>query len=322
MDFRERIYVAGHQGMAGSALVRALRKRGYCNLLLASRQQLDLTDQSATRAFLLEERPQFIYVAAAKVGGIAANNALRADFLWQNLAIELNLIQGAFAAGIGRLLFLGSSCAYPRDCPQPIREEYLLAGPLEKTNEPYAIAKIAGIKLAESFNRQHGTRYVCAMPTNLYGPGDNYDLQQSHVLPALLRKAHEAKLRGEKKLPLWGSGTAKREFMHVDDMAEACVFLMESGVADGVYNVGVGTDLTIRELAEKIMRTVGIHADLVFDTTKPDGTPRKLLDVSRLSELGWRARIGLEQGLHSVYQDFLTRDFDKTGMPLPSAGGA
>ncbi len=301
MDRNARIYVAGHRGMVGSALVRRLEKGGYGNLLLRTRQELELLDQSAARAFLAREKPDYIFMAAAKVGGIQANNVQRADFIYENLVVETNLIDAAYRAGVGRLMFLGSSCIYPRESPQPIREEYLLSGPLEPTNEPYAIAKIAGLKLCESYNRQYGTRYVTVMPTNLYGPNDNFDLEASHALPALLRKAHEAKAHGERRLSVWGSGRPRREFLHVDDMADACVFLMEQDVGDGYFNVGTGSDVTIRELAETILRVVGFDGELVFDASKPDGMMRKRLDVARLAAMGWRARIGLEEGLRSTY---------------------
>jgi GDP-L-fucose synthase len=299
-----RIYVAGHRGMVGSALVRCLAAKGYHNLVTRTHQQLDLLDQPAVSRFMREERPEYIFLAAAKVGGIQSNNLYRADFIHQNLVIECNVIHAAFAAGVRQLMFLGSSCIYPRDCPQPIREEYLLTGPLEPTNEPYAIAKIAGIKLCESYNQQHGTRYVSVQPTNLYGPNDNYDLENSHVLPALLRKAHEARARGDRMLPVWGSGKPRREFLHVDDMADACVHLMERDLGDGVYNVGSGADITIRELAETIMKVVGFDGELHFDASKPDGTPRKLLDVSKLAALGWKSRISLREGIASTYRAF------------------
>ena len=299
-----RIYVAGHRGMAGSALVRRLEAGGYRNLVTRSRQELDLLDQPAVARFMRDERPDYVFLAAARVGGIQANDRYRADFIYQNLGIELNVIHGAFSAGVGDLMFLGSSCIYPRDCPQPIREEYLLTGPLEPTNEPYAIAKIAGIKLCESYNRQHGTRYVCVQPTNLYGPDDNFDLETSHVLPALLRKTHEARARGARALSVWGSGTPRREFMHVDDMADACVHLRERGVTDGIYNIGCGADITIRELAEIIMEVVGFTGSLEFDAAKPDGAPQKLLDVSKLAALGWRPRIGLRDGIAAVYRAY------------------
>ncbi len=299
------IYVAGHRGMVGSAIVRALAARGYANVLTRTREQLDLLDQAAVHRWLADVRPAYLHIAAAKVGGIQANDTFRAEFLYQNLVIESNVIHAAWRAGVERLLFLGSSCIYPRDCPQPIREEYLLTGPLEPTNEPYAIAKIAGIKLCESYNRQYGTRYVSAMPTNLYGPNDNYDLASSHVLPALIRKAHEARERGDAELVVWGSGRPRREFLYVDDMADACVFLMESGVSGGLFNVGCGSDVSIRELAGTVMDVVGFRGRIAFDASKPDGTPRKLLDVSRLATLGWRASTPLGAGIALAYADFL-----------------
>ena len=305
MDRGAKVYVAGHRGMVGSALVRRLEAGGYTNLLMRTREELDLLDQAAVREFLRSERPDYVIVAAAKVGGIHANNVYRAEFLYQNLAIEANLIHAAYEARVGGLMFLGSSCIYPRDCPQPIREEYLLTGPLEPTNEPYAIAKIAGLKLCEAYNRQYGTRYVSVMPTNRYGPNYNFDLQTSHVLPALLRKAHEAKRGQAEKLVVWGSGAPMREFLHVDDMADACVYLVEHDVGDGLFNIGTGEDVTIRSLAETIRRVVGFGGTLDWDRSKPDGTPRKLLDVSRLAALGWRARIGLEEGIRSTYEWYL-----------------
>ena len=305
MDKSARIYVAGHRGMVGSAIARRLAAKGYANLLTRSRAELDLTDQAAVTAFLARERPEYVFVAAARVGGIQANNTYRAEFIYQNLMIEANLVHAAWRAGVQRLLFLGSSCIYPRDCPQPIREEYLLTGPLEPTNEPYAVAKIAGIKLCESYNRQYGTQYVSAMPTNLYGPNDNYDLASSHVLPALIRKAHEAKVRGERALAVWGSGRPRREFLYVDDLADACVFLMESGVGEGLFNIGTGEDVTIRELAQTAMRVVRLDGELVFDASKPDGTPRKLLAVGRMRQLGWQASTELEDGIRLTYADYL-----------------
>jgi GDP-L-fucose synthase len=258
-------------------------------------------------AFFQHEKPDCVFLAAARVGGIHANNTHRAEFIYENLMMEANVIHAAWKAGVQRLLFFGSSCIYPRDCPQPIKEEYLLTGPLEQTNEPYAIAKIAGIKLCENYNRQYGTQYASVMPTNLYGPNDNYDLNNSHVLPALIRKAHEAKVRGDKKLMVWGSGKPMREFLHADDMADACVFLTERGISDGIFNVGTGTDVTIRGLAETVMQVVGFEGEIEFDTSKPDGTPRKLLDVSRMTSLGWRARIALVDGIKNAYSDFLTK---------------
>lgn len=293
--------------MAGSAIVRRLRCGGYANILTISRQELDLLDQRAVRDFLNAEKPDFIFLAAAKVGGINANNIYRADFIYENLQIAGNIIQGAFLAGVSDLCFLGSSCIYPRDCPQPIKEEYLLTGALETTNEPYAIAKIAGIKLCESLNAQYKTRFFSVMPTNLYGINDRYDLANSHVLPALIRKAHEAKSRGDKELIAWGSGSPRREFLDADDLADACVFLMEKNVNSGMYNIGCGEDIAICELAETIMDIVGFKGDIAFDASKPDGTPRKLLDVSRINALGWRHRITLREGITKAYQDFLRR---------------
>jgi GDP-L-fucose synthase len=301
MDKNAKIFVTGHRGMVGSALVRRLKTAGFDNVLTRGRDELDLLNQDAVIRFLGTERPDYIFIAAAKVGGIQANNVYRADFLYQNLMIESNLIHGAHLANVQRLMFLGSSCIYPRDCPQPIKEDYLLTGPLEQTNEPYAIAKIAGIKLAESYNRQYGRQYVSAMPTNLYGPNDNYDLSNSHVLPALLRKAHEAKARGDAEFMVWGSGTPRREFLYVDDLADGCIHLMQSGYDGPIVNVGTGEDITIRELAETVMEIVGFTGRIVFDSSKPDGTPRKLLDVSRLQGLGWKARTSLRDGIHMAY---------------------
>lgn len=303
-----RFYVAGHRGMAGSAIVRRLRAGGYHNILARTRAEFDLTNQAAVSAFLKAEKPDYIFLAAGKVGGIQANNTYRAEFIYENLMMEANIIHAAHQAKVSNLLFLGSSCIYPRDCPQPIKEEYLLTGPLEPTNEPYAIAKIAGIKLCESYNRQYGRQYVSVMPTNLYGPNDHYDLANSHVLPALLRKAHEARLRGDARLEVWGSGKPMREFLHVDDMADACVFIMERGISEGLYNVGTGTDVTIRQLAETIMEVVGFKGDLIFDSSKPDGTPRKLLDVGALSGLGWNSRIPLREGLQDTYRDYVASE--------------
>jgi GDP-L-fucose synthase len=301
MNRSARIFVTGHRGMVGSAIVRRLQSAGYDQLLLRTHAELDLLDQRAVQAFLEDQKPDYIFIAAARVGGIQANNLYRADFIYQNLVIETNLIHGAHRAGVSRLMFLGSSCIYPRDCPQPIKEEYLLTGPLEPTNEPYAIAKIAGVKLCESYQRQYGRQYVSVMPTNLFGPNDNYDLDNSHVLPALLRKAHEAKARGDAQYVVWGSGTPRREFLYVDDLADACVFLMERGYDGPLLNVGTGQDVTIRELAETVMDIVGFGGRIVYDRDKPDGTPRKLLDVSRLSALGWRARTPLREGIERAY---------------------
>jgi GDP-L-fucose synthase len=301
MDKDAKIFVTGHRGMVGSALVRRLKAGGYVNLLTRTHAELDLVDQRAVRAFLAEQRPDYIFIAAAKVGGIQANNEFRAQFLYQNLMIEANLIHGAHLADVQRLMFLASSCIYPRDAAQPITEDALLTGPLEQTNEPYAIAKIAGVKLAESYKRQYGRKYTSVMPTNLYGPNDNYDLATSHVLPALLRKAHEAKQRGDAELVVWGSGTPRREFLYVDDLADACVYLMQQGYDGPLVNIGCGEDMTIRELAATVMEVVGSRATIRFDVSKPDGTPRKLLDVSRLHALGWRARTPLRDGIARAY---------------------
>lgn len=301
MNRSAKIFVTGHRGMVGSALVRRLQVGGYDNIVTRTHSELDLLDQHAVHAFLAELKPDYIFVAAAKVGGIQANNLYRADFLYQNLLIEANLIHGAHLAGVQRLMFLGSSCIYPRDCPQPIKEDYLLTGPLEQTNEPYAIAKIAGIKLCESYNFQYGRRYVSVMPTNLYGPNDNYDLDSSHVLPALIRKAHEAKQRGDAEYVVWGSGNPRREFLYVDDLADACAFLMEQGYDGPLLNIGTGEDVTIRELAETVMQVIGFNGQIVYDSSKPDGTPRKWLDVSRLAALGWRAQTSLRQGIQMAY---------------------
>ncbi|MDT9001266.1 GDP-L-fucose synthase [Paucibacter sp. APW11] len=301
MNEQSKIFVTGHRGMVGSAIRRALESAGYMNILCASREELDLLDQAAVHAFLREQKPDYIFIAAAKVGGIQANNILRADFLYQNLQIECNLIQGAHLAGVQRLMFLGSSCIYPRLAAQPITEDSLLTGSLEPTNEPYAIAKIAGIKLCEAYNAQYGRQYVSVMPTNLYGPNDNYDLASSHVLPALIRKAHEAKLRGDSELVVWGTGTPRREFLYVDDLADACLHLMRCGYDGPLVNIGTGEDVSIRDLAETVMACVGYQGEIVFDTSKPDGTPRKLLDVSRLRELGWMATTSLQDGIRKAY---------------------
>lgn len=290
--------------MVGSALVRRLHAGGYTNIITRSRQELDLLSQTAVQQLLQDEQPDYIFIAAAKVGGIHANNTYRADFIYQNLMIEANLIHGAHLAGVQRLMFLGSSCIYPRNCPQPIKEEYLLTGALECTNEPYAIAKIAGIKLCEAYNAQYGRQYVSVMPTNLYGPNDNYDLKTSHVLPALLRKAHEAKLRGDKELVVWGTGTPRREFLYVDDLADACVFLMEKDYSGSLLNIGTGQDVTIRELAETIMDVVGFEGRIVFDASKPDGTMRKVLDVSKIKNVGWESHISLKIGIYRTYLDW------------------
>lgn len=302
-----KIFVAGHRGMVGSALVRRLQAGGYTNVITRSRDQLDLLNQAAVNDFMAQEKPDYLFIAAAKVGGIQANNVYRADFIYQNLMIEANLIHAAHTQNVQRLMFLGSSCIYPKLAPQPLKEDYLLTGPLEPTNEPYAIAKIAGIKLCEAYNSQYGRQYISVMPTNLYGPNDNYDLNNSHVLPALIRKAHEAKLCGDKSLVVWGTGTPMREFLYADDLADACVYLMESNYDGPLVNIGTGTDVTIRELAETVVKVIGFEGELQFDASKPDGTPRKLMDVSRLNGLGWSARTTLEDGIRLAYQDFLKR---------------
>ncbi|HZZ10022.1 MAG TPA: GDP-L-fucose synthase [Paraburkholderia sp.] len=305
MNKQARIFVAGHRGMVGSALVRRLTAEGYPNVITRTRAELDLTDQAAVNRFFAEERIDVVLLAAARVGGIMANASQPGAFIYENLVIETNVIHAAYRAKVERLVFFGSSCIYPKQCPQPIREEYLLTSPLEPTNDAYAIAKIAGLKLCEAYNREYNTQYVSLMPTNLYGPNDNYDLNSSHVLPALLRKAHEARISGAATLTVWGSGTPRREFLHVDDLAAATLFILEHNVTEGLFNVGVGEDLSIRELAECIGKVVGFEGELVFDASKPDGTPRKLLDVSRLAEMGWRATIGLEAGIASTYRDFV-----------------
>ncbi|SED11593.1 GDP-L-fucose synthase [Burkholderia sp. WP9] len=305
MNKQARIFVAGHRGMVGSALVRRLAAEGYPNVITRSRQQLDLTDQAAVNRFFESEQIDVVLLAAARVGGILANATRPGEFIYENLVIETNVIHAAYRAKVERLVFFGSSCIYPKQCPQPIREEYLLTSPLEPTNDAYAIAKIAGVKLCEAYNREYNTQYVALMPTNLYGPNDNYDLNSSHVLPALLRKAHEAKVNGDSTLSVWGSGTPRREFLHVDDLAAATLFVLEHNVTEGLFNVGVGEDLSIRELAECICKVAGFDGELVFDASKPDGTPRKLLDVSRLAQMGWRATIGLEDGIASTYRDFV-----------------
>jgi GDP-L-fucose synthase len=310
-----RIYVAGHAGLAGSAILRALQRAGYTNLLLRRHAELELTDARAVAAFFERERPEYVFLAAARVGGILANDTYPADFIRDNLAVQLNVIHEAWRAGVKRLLFLGSSCIYPRDCPQPMKEEYLLSGPLEPTNRAYAIAKIAGVEMCGSYNRQHGARFLAVMPTNLYGPRDNYDLASSHVLPALIRKIHEAKEGGARQVTLWGSGRPRREFLLSDDMAEACVFLMQlpdpafgALVAPAqvpLINVGAGKDMPIAELAALAAEVLGFRGEFVYDASRPDGTPRKLLDSSRIHSLGWSARTPLRDGLKIAYADFL-----------------
>ena len=299
-----KIWVAGHRGLVGSAIVRALQARGYERVVTRTSAELDLREQAAVRAFYAAERPEYVFVAAAKVGGILANDTYPAEFLYDNLMIEANVIHGAHAAGVKKLLFLGSTCIYPKLAPQPLREEYLLTGPLEPTNEWYAVAKIAGIKLCQAYRRQYGAHFIAAMPTNLYGPGDNFDPAGSHVLPALIRKFHEAKVAGAPEVVVWGSGAPRREFCHVDDCAEACLRLMEVYDEAEIVNIGVGEDLTIAELAALVARVVGYGGAIVYDLSRPDGTPRKLVDVSRIHALGWRARIPLEQGIRETYESW------------------
>ncbi|MCL6557369.1 MAG: GDP-L-fucose synthase [Firmicutes bacterium] len=308
MPLETKIYVAGHQGLVGSAIMRALQHRGYRNIIVRSRSELDLRDRQAVLDFFRTERPEYVYLAAARVGGIWANMTYPVEFLQDNLYIELNVISAAHAFEVKKLLFLGSSCIYPRLAPQPIKEEYLLTGALEPTNQPYAIAKIAGIELVNAYRRQYGVPFISAMPTNLYGPGDNFDLETSHVLPALLRKMHEAKLRGEPTVTVWGTGTPKREFLHVDDLAEACLFLMERYDDSVPINIGTGEDISIRELAELIRDIVGFGGEIVFDPTKPDGMPRKLLDVTRITELGWKPRISLREGIELTYRWYMNHE--------------
>ncbi|CAI8785216.1 GDP-L-fucose synthase [Methylocaldum szegediense] len=305
MNKHAKIYVAGHRGLVGSALVRALTTKGYSRLVTRTRQELDLTEQAAVEHFFKTERPDVVIDAAARVGGIHANSAYPAEFIRDNLSMQTHLVDSAYRSGVKKFVFLGSSCIYPKHAPQPLKEDYLLTGPLEPTNEWYAVAKIAGIKLCQAYRRQYGFDAISLMPTNLYGSGDNFSLENSHVLPALIRKFHEAKWAGAKSVTVWGTGTPRREFLHVDDLAEAVVFLMENYSAEDIINVGVGEDISIRELAETIREIVGFEGDLVFDPEKPDGTPRKLLDVSKLHSLGWRARIPLRQGIEETYRWFL-----------------
>lgn len=291
--------------MVGSAIVRSLQKNGYTNLVVRTSQELDLRSQQAVADFFASEKPAYVFLAAAKVGGIVANNTYRADFLYENLAIQNNVIHAAFVNQVTKLMFLGSSCIYPKLAPQPLKESYLLTGLLESTNEPYAIAKIAGIKMCEAYRAQYGCNYISVMPTNLYGPNDNYDLQNSHVLPAMIRKFHEAKVRGDQSMELWGTGSPMREFLYADDLAEACLFLMETYNEAELVNIGTGVDVTIKELAETVQKIVGFTGEIKWDTNRPDGTPRKLMDVSKLHGLGWKHRIELADGIQLAYQDFL-----------------
>ncbi|KAA2245363.1 GDP-L-fucose synthase [Chitinophaga agrisoli] len=302
MQQHQKIYVAGHRGMVGSAIMRKLQSEGFNNIVTSTSSALDLRDQHAVADFFAAEKPDYVFLAAAKVGGIVANNTYRAEFLYDNLMIQSNVIHQSYINGVQKLMFLGSSCIYPKMAPQPLKEEYLLTGLLEPTNEPYAIAKIAGIKMCDAYRDQYGCNFISVMPTNLYGPNDNYDLQNSHVLPALLRKFHEAKEKGVPEVVVWGTGTPKREFLHADDMAAACFFLMQHYNEAGLINIGVGDDITIADLARLIQQIVGYNGELMFDTSKPDGTPRKLMDVSKLGGLGWKARIPLEEGIREVYK--------------------
>jgi len=305
-----KIYVAGHRGLVGSAVLRCLVSGGYTNLVVRTHQELDLLDQASVNAFFESEKSEYVFLAAAMVGGIQANNTYPAEFIYENLMVQNNVMHAAHKEGAKWFCFLGSSCIYPRDCPQPIKEDYFLSGPLEKTKEPYAVAKIAVIELFNVYNQGDGTRFVSVMPTNLYGPNDRYDLAKSHVLPALIRKAHEAKLRGDAELVLWGSGKPYRKFLYVDDMADACIFLMENGIGEGMYNVGVGEDVTIRELAQTVMEVIGFQGQIVFDASKPDGTPRNLMDVARMTGLGLKTKTLLSDGIKFAYEDFLQRNLN------------
>jgi len=311
MEKNARIYVAGHRGMVGSAIVRRLNKEGYTNLLLRSSSELDLRSQAAVNSFFETEKPEYVFLSAAKVGGIHANNVYRADFLYDNLMIESNIIHAAYAGGVKKLLFLGSSCIYPKMAPQPLKEESLLTGLLESTNEPYAIAKIAGIKLCEAYRDQYGCNFISAMPTNLYGPNDNYDLNNSHVLPALIRKFHTAKTEALPNVEVWGTGSPMREFLHVDDLANACLFLMLNYNEKQFVNVGTGEDLSIKALAEMVKDIVGYDGEIIWNTTKPDGTPRKLMDVTRIQQQGWNHAINLREGITSVYEEYVTKSIEE-----------
>jgi len=308
MDHPPKIFVSGHKGLVGSAVVRALHRHGYANLLTRTRTALDLMDAQAVAGFLQQEKPDWVIMAAARVGGIHANNAYPAEFIYENLTVQNNLIHHAYRSGVKKLLFLGSSCIYPRDCPQPIREEYLLSAPLEPSNEPYAVAKIAGIKLCQAYRRQYGFNAICAMPTNLYGPGDNFHADNAHVLPALLRRFHQAKTNGDQSVAIWGSGRARREFLYVDDLADALVVLMERYDSVDIVNIGAGNDITIRELAEKIAAIVGFGGEICLDGTRPDGTPRKLLDTATMKNLGWSAQTSLEEGLRLTYDWYMKNE--------------
>lgn len=304
MNKSDKIYIAGHNGMVGSALRRKLEKEGFTNLLLRDSRSLDLRNQQAVHDFFQQEKPKYVLLAAAKVGGISANDTYRAEFIYDNIMIEANIIDASYRNNVEKLLFLGSSCIYPKFAPQPLKEEYMLTGLLEHTNEPYAIAKIAGIKMCDAYRSQYGCNFISAMPTNLYGPNDNYDLQKSHVLPALIRKFHEAKVNGDSEVVIWGSGKPKREFLHTDDLADACFFLMQEYNEAGLVNIGLGQDLEIRELAQLISEIVGFNGTIRNDISKPDGTPRKLMDTGKINAMGWRAKIDLRTGIEMVYKDF------------------
>ncbi|MDQ3072898.1 MAG: GDP-L-fucose synthase [Bacteroidota bacterium] len=314
MEKNARIFVAGHRGMVGSAIMRVLEAEGYADIITRTSARLDLRDQAKVKEFFQAEKPEYVFLAAAKVGGILANNTFRADFIYENLMIECNVIHESHNVGVKKLLFLGSSCIYPRMAPQPIKEEYLLTGELEHTNEPYAIAKIAGVKLCEAYRDQYGDAFISIMPTNLYGPNDNYDLQNSHVLPALLRKFHEAKLEDKPYVEIWGTGSPRREFLHVDDLAQACLFIMNNYEGRAALNIGVGEDISIKELADLISNIVGYGGELKWDTSKPDGTPRKLLDVSLLSQAGFKPKIGLRDGITSVYREYAGQRANKNSV--------
>ncbi|MBL0096779.1 MAG: GDP-L-fucose synthase [Bacteroidetes bacterium] len=310
MQIENKIFIAGHRGMVGSAIMRKLKSKGFENLLVRTSSELDLRNQADVEEFFLDHQPEYVFLSAAKVGGIVANNTYRGEFIYENMMIQNNVVHAAWKNGVKKLLFLGSSCIYPKLCPQPIKEEYLLSGYLEQTNEPYAIAKIAGLKLCEAYRRQYGVDMIAAMPTNLYGPNDNYDLNNSHVLPALIRKFHEAKEKNKESVEIWGTGAPMREFLHVDDLADASVFLMEHYSGDQHVNVGTGEDVTIKQLAELVMELIGYRGQLVFNTDKPDGTPRKLLDVSKLHQLGWKHKINLREGIQSIIAELSARNWN------------
>ena len=311
MEKSSKIYIAGHRGMVGSSSLRALKAKGYSNFVLKTSAELDLRNQLAVADFFAFEKPEYVFLAAAKVGGIVANNTYRADFIYENMMIQSNVIHQAYLNGVKKLLFLGSSCIYPKLAPQPLKEEYLLTGLLEPTNEPYAIAKIAGIKMCDAYREQYGCNFISVMPTNLYGPNDNYDLNNSHVLPALLRKFITAKNNGDTAVTIWGTGSPLREFLHADDLADACLFLMQTHNDSGLVNIGVGDDISILNLAQLVKQIVGFEGEIITDTSKPDGTPRKLMDVSKLTNLGWKASISLEEGIKKVYEEIKDRDWSK-----------